>query len=116
VVLGRRHRAGHADDAGGAQAFSSNINDHFPPQIYNIGRDDDYVSMLEIAERAVDLANASSSLIKLVEPPYAQTVVKRLSTEKIRSLGWKPEIPLDEGMRIVYDWIAQFDREGQMVV
>lgn len=78
---------------------------------YNIGRDDDYRSMREIAEMACDLADAPKSLIQMVPAPGKQTVIKRLSTEKIRSLGWKPEVELEEGILKVYEWVKNFDSE-----
>jgi nucleoside-diphosphate-sugar epimerase len=38
-----------------------------------------------------------------------QTVIKRLSTNRIRSLGWEPTVELEEGIKIVYEWIKKFD-------
>jgi nucleoside-diphosphate-sugar epimerase len=26
-----------------------------------------------------------------------------ISTERVRSLGWRPEVPLDEGMRLLLE-------------
>jgi nucleoside-diphosphate-sugar epimerase len=77
--------------------------------IFNIGRDDDSRSMLEIAERACELAGASKELIQLVPAPAMQTIVKRLSTERIRQLGWTPTVELEEGIKHVFEWIKRFD-------
>jgi nucleoside-diphosphate-sugar epimerase len=77
--------------------------------VYNIGRDDDPRSMLEIAQRACQLSNVSEDLIQLVPAPAMQTVIKRLSTDRIRSLGWEPTVELEEGIKIVYEWIKKFD-------
>lgn len=82
---------------------------------WNVGRDDAYLSMLELAERCCDLTGASHDLITLVDPPARQTVVKRLATSKLRSLGWRPVVELDEGLPRVLDWVRQFDREGRYV-
>jgi nucleoside-diphosphate-sugar epimerase len=84
------------------------------PAVYNIGRDDDPRSMLEIAEKACAITGADFELIELVDPPNRQTVVKRLSTEKIRALGWSPKVELDEGMAMLSNWVALFDEEGRM--
>jgi nucleoside-diphosphate-sugar epimerase len=65
---------------------------------FNIGRDDDSRPMLDVARIACDLAAAPYSLIEEVDAPARQTVVKRLSTEKIRGLGWEPFVGLEEGM------------------
>ena len=78
---------------------------------FNIGRDDDYRSMVEIAKRACDLAGKDYSLIKMEKAPGNQTVVKRLSTSKLRKLGWKPTVELDEGEKILFDWIKTFDKD-----
>ena len=66
---------------------------------YNIGRDDNALPMRTVAEMACDLVGASRDLIVEVPAPERQTVVKRLATEKIRQLGWTPEVSLEEGMR-----------------
>ena len=77
--------------------------------IYNIGRDDDYRPMIEIAKRACELSGAHQNLIKLIPAPEKQTIVKRLSTERIRQLGWKPSMELSDGIKIVYEWVKKFD-------
>lgn len=86
------------------------VIDH--PGTYNIGRDDDPRSMLEIAQLACKLAGASEDLIVEVDPPPGQIAVKRLSTDRIRALGWEPTVELEDGMARVFDWIRNFDREG----
>jgi nucleoside-diphosphate-sugar epimerase len=80
--------------------------------VYNIGRDDDPRSMLEIAQLACKLAGAPEDLIQEVDAPPGQTVVKRLSTDRLRALGWTPTVELEEGMARVYDWVSQYDRDG----
>jgi nucleoside-diphosphate-sugar epimerase len=82
------------------------------PGVYNVGRDDDPRSMLEIAQLACKLAGAPDSLIVEVDPPAGQTVVKRLPTDRIRALGWAPSVELEDGMARVYEWIKGFDAEG----
>jgi nucleoside-diphosphate-sugar epimerase len=81
-------------------------------ETFNIGRDDDTTSMLAVAEIACDLTGAPTSLIEIVDPPTRQTVVKRLSTEKIRAYGWKPEVRLREGMERTLEWVRRLDEDG----
>lgn len=76
---------------------------------WNIGRDDNAVSMRRVAEIACDLTGASHDLIHETDPPDRQTVVKRLTTVKLRNLGWRPEIELEKGMSRVLEWL----RAGQ---
>ena len=82
---------------------------------FNVGRDDDYRSMVEIAKRACDLAGKDYSLIKMEEAPGNQTVVKRLSTKKLMDLGWSPKVSLDKGEKILFDWIKKFDKNGNLI-
>jgi len=72
---------------------------------YNIGRDDAAVPMTTVAEMACAVVGVEdpSSLIVQVDAPARQTVVKRLSTEKLRALGWTPEVGLFEGMAKTYE-------------
>ncbi len=71
---------------------------------FNIGRDDDERYMIDIAKMACDYAGASYDLIQEVDPPLKKTMVKRLSTDKLRYLGWEPKVNLEEGMQKVYNW------------
>ena len=80
--------------------------------VYNIGRDDNPVSMLALAEMCCDLADAPRELIGEVDPPRMQTVVKRLSTRKLRELGWQPTRELPDILDDIYRWVQNFDRDG----
>jgi nucleoside-diphosphate-sugar epimerase len=79
---------------------------------FNIGRDDDERSMLEIARMSCDLAKASYGLIQEVEPPQKKTMIKRLSTEKLRNLGWRSFVDLEDGMPKVFEWVKNFNCNG----
>jgi nucleoside-diphosphate-sugar epimerase len=81
--------------------------------IYNVGRDDATITMLQLAEDCCALAGADQELVELVDPPLAQTVVKRLSTDKLRGLGWTPGVELEEGLPQVLDWVQQFGPDGE---
>ena len=82
--------------------------------IFNVGRDDAAVSMLKVAEMACSLTGASPSLIETIPAPANQTVVKRLSTERVRRLGWIPRVSLDEGMRETLRWVERLDASGEL--
>jgi len=84
------------------------ILEHGEAGVYNVGRDDAEVTMLEVARRACAIAGAPETLIQEVDPPACKTMVKRLSTRKLRALGWRPTVELDEGMRCVYEWVKRF--------
>lgn len=96
-----------------AAGFRCVIEDGLPGA-YNVGRDDDERSMLDIARIACDLTGAPRDLIEVVPGPPRQTLVKRLSTGKLRALGWAPTVDLEDGMRLTYQWIRQFDAAGRL--
>ena len=75
---------------------------------FNVGRDDDEVPMSYIAIEACRITGASTDLIQYVDPPAKKTMVKRLSTARLYRLGWQPTVGLEDGMRMVYDWIKNF--------
>lgn len=81
--------------------------------VYNVGRDDRPLSMLDLAKKCCDLTGAPYSIITLVDPPSRQTVVKRLSTQRLMRLGWKPTIELEEGLEELLEWVTTFDAEGK---
>ena len=64
----------------------------------NIGADGEAVALADVARLACELTGAPQELIEEVEPPPGR-VMTRISTQRIRALGWRPEVPLDEGMR-----------------
>ena len=65
---------------------------------FNVGSDGEPVALVDVARVACELAGAPHDLIEEVEPP-AGRVMTRVATERIRALGWRAEVPLDEGMR-----------------
>jgi dTDP-glucose 4,6-dehydratase len=73
---------------------------------WNVGRDDDARPMSNVAKLACDVVGADPGLIYLIPAPLRQTVVKRLSTEKIRTLGWTPEVDLEEGIERLWAWLS----------
>jgi nucleoside-diphosphate-sugar epimerase len=81
--------------------------------VYNIGRDDNETEMVRVAEMACDLVGASRALIREVDPPGRQTVVKRLATAKLRGLGWSPQVALAGGMARTWAVMQEtYDADG----
>jgi nucleoside-diphosphate-sugar epimerase len=69
---------------------------------FNIGADGQAVALADVARLACELTGAPPELIEEVEPPPGR-VMTRISTQRIRALGWRPEVPLDEGMRLLLE-------------
>lgn len=83
---------------------------------YNIGRDDDPVSMERIAQLACIIAGGDQNLVEMIAAPQRQTVVKRLSTARIRKLGWSPQTALYDGMLETFEsWVRHLDESGAYV-
>jgi dTDP-glucose 4,6-dehydratase len=67
---------------------------------WDIGRDDDRRPLLEVARLCCAAAGAPESSIEVVEPPPGPALVlESIDTDRLRSLGWRPEVALDEGIR-----------------
>jgi nucleoside-diphosphate-sugar epimerase len=79
---------------------------------FNVGRDDQRTAMIDIARHACRLTGADLKLIQQIDPPARQTVVKRLSTEKLTKLGWKPEVNIKDGMKLTLEWVRTLDATG----
>jgi nucleoside-diphosphate-sugar epimerase len=75
---------------------------------WDIGRDDDPVSMLELARLVCELTGAPEDLIEEVDAPPGG-VSKPLDTERLRALGWRPEVELEDGVRATLDWLRTAD-------
>jgi UDP-glucose 4-epimerase len=82
--------------------------------VFNVGRDDNPVSMEHVARVACELTDAPESLIEMVDAPGNQTVVKRLSTKRLQRLGWSPQVDLEEGMGYTLEWVKGLQDDGSV--
>jgi nucleoside-diphosphate-sugar epimerase len=73
---------------------------------WDVGRDDDLRLLEEVAALACTAADADVSLVELADPPegYAP-VIESLDTDRLRSLGWRPEVALEDGIRSTLHWL-----------
>jgi len=48
------------------------------------------------------------SLVELADPPegYAP-FIESLDTDRLRSLGWRPQVALEDGIRSTLDWVRE---------
>jgi nucleoside-diphosphate-sugar epimerase len=65
--------------------------------IYNVGSHAEPVSFTDTARIACELTGAPQDLIREVDPPPGR-VTPRVSVERLRALGWRAEMSLDDGM------------------
>jgi dTDP-glucose 4,6-dehydratase len=72
-------------------------------EIYNIGAGDERENR-EVIDMIVAATGADPSLVRHVEDRSGHDRRYSMNTEKVRRLGWKPEVPLEEGFRRTVDW------------
>jgi nucleoside-diphosphate-sugar epimerase len=70
----------------------------------NIGTEE-YVTVKQLVDAVCEVAHKSVN-IKWVEGPVG-VLSRNFSHEKIRSLGWKPEYTLKDGLEKTYQWIDE---------
>jgi len=74
--------------------------------IFDIASDQPAVALTEAARLACELAGASPDLVEEHDPPPGR-VVPRVDVDRLRALGWRPEIGLEEGLRLTLEsWQA----------
>ena len=90
----------HVDDC--ASACLLLLEKYDSPEIINIGCGED-ISIRELAELICDVVGFNGDLAWDTTKPDG-TPRKLLDVTKLRDLGWKPAIPLREGIARTYEW------------
>jgi GDP-L-fucose synthase len=72
------------------------------PEIINVGCGED-ISIRELAELICDVVGFDGELTWDANKPDG-TPRKLLDVTKLRALGWKPSIPLRDGIARTYEW------------
>ncbi len=70
--------------------------------LFNVGSDAEPVPLVETARLACDLAGAPHDLVEELDQPPGR-VAPRVSVDRLRGLGWRPEVGLEEGLRRTLD-------------
>lgn len=82
--------------------LSKHSFEHF--EAYNIGSEE-YVKMEEVAKLIIKYTNASDDLLQIVDPPNQFLVTRKIfSIEKIKKLGFKTKVSLEEGILQTINW------------
>jgi len=92
----------HVDDL--ASACLLLLEKYDSPEIINVGYGED-ISIRELAELICDVVGFDGELAWDTTKPDG-TPRKLLDVSKIRALGWKPAIPLRDGIVRTYDWFC----------
>ena len=97
----------HVDDL--ASACVLLLEKYDSPEIVNIGCGED-ISIRQLAELICDVVGFDGELTWDPTKPDG-TPRKLLDVSKLRTLGWKPSIPLRQGIAQTYEWfLANHDR------
>jgi dTDP-glucose 4,6-dehydratase len=74
-----------------------------PGEVYNVGGPDEAPN-LEVVRRIVEYTGADESLIEYVTDRPGHDRRYSLSSDKVRELGWAPQVRLDEGLERTVAW------------
>jgi len=90
----------HVDDL--ASACVLLLEQYDSPEIINVGCGED-ISIRELAELICEVVGFDGELTWDANKPDG-TPRKLLDVTKLRALGWKPSIPLRDGIARTYEW------------
>jgi GDP-L-fucose synthase len=93
----------HVDDCAAACVFL--LENYDSPEIMNMGCGED-ISIRELAELICDVVGFDGELAWDPGKPDG-TPRKLLDVSKLTKLGWRPTIPLREGIARTYDWFLK---------
>jgi dTDP-glucose 4,6-dehydratase len=72
-------------------------------EVYNIGGGNE-VRNVDLTHMLLRLADREKSLIQKVQDRQGHDLRYSLDTSKLRTLGWKPQVPFEEGLKDTVDW------------
>ena len=77
-----------------------------PGEVYNVGGPDECPN-LEVVERIVEYTGAGEELIEYVTDRPGHDRRYSLSSDKIRALGWEPQVYFADGLKRTVDWYRE---------
>ncbi|GGN04519.1 GDP-L-fucose synthase [Thermus composti] len=97
----------HVDDLADAALF---LMEHYESEeIINVGVGED-ISIRELAELIARIVGFEGEIVYDTTKPDG-TPRKLLDTSRLFALGWRPKIPLEEGIRQTYRWFLEHRAE-----
>ena len=97
----------HVDDL--ADACFTCMKDYNSPEPINVGTGED-VSIKDLAELVSDTVEYDGIINWDTSKPNG-TPRKVLNVDKIKSLGWEPQINLKDGIKSTYEWYKDYARK-----
>jgi dTDP-glucose 4,6-dehydratase len=77
-----------------------------PGEVYNVGGPDECPN-IDVVKRILQLTGNDESLIEHVTDRLGHDRRYSLGSEKIRALGWQPQVRFDEGLQQTVQWYRQ---------
>ena len=74
-------------------------------EIYNVGAGNE-INNVHLTQMLLDLTNKDESMIKFVDDRAGHDRRYSVNTEKIRALGWNPNVSLEDGLSNTVKWYA----------
>ena len=75
-------------------------------EIYNVSGGNE-IPNIEIVKKILSMLNRDESLIQHVEDRKGHDLRYSLNSEKIRNMGWRPEVNLEEGLQKTVEWYLE---------
>jgi GDP-L-fucose synthase len=91
------------DDLAAAVVFA--LENNLPDYLYNIGTGKE-ISIKELAQLIQKIVGHTGEIIWDKSKPDG-TPRKLLDVSKMNALGWKPEVNLQDGIKLTYDWFLE---------
>jgi dTDP-glucose 4,6-dehydratase len=86
-----------------ARAIGHVLDHGEPGEVYNAGGPDECAN-LDVVTRILELTGQSQDLIEYVPDRLGHDRRYSLSSEKVRALGWAPQMTFDEGLERTVTW------------
>ena len=94
----------HAEDFG--RAIGTVLERGLPGEVYNAGGPDECPN-LDVVRRILELTGRDESLIEHVTDRPGHDRRYSLSSDKMRALGWRPQVRFPEGLAATVDWYRE---------
>jgi dTDP-glucose 4,6-dehydratase len=77
-----------------------------PGEVYNVGGPDECPN-IEVVRRILELCDRDESLIEYVVDRPGHDRRYSLSSEKVRALGWVPQMRFEQGLELTVEWYRE---------
>ncbi|MBX4939828.1 GDP-L-fucose synthase [Rhizobium binae] len=101
----------HVDDCADALVFL--LKNYSGTEHVNVGSGED-LEIIELARLVCRIVGYEGTIAHDLSKPDG-TPRKLMSNDKLKSMGWKPRISLEEGVRAVYEWFLHVEGNAAAV-